>query len=133
MKLKFTELLKKSVRNYELLEKRDGVKMHSDPEKYIIRLEPEIITRLALAVFVAGFTPIPYKVATISAGAFKINFLTFTVASIVSRGCRFFIVDALIYFFGAKIKVFIDKYFNLLVIIFTILLIGGFLISKFMF
>lgn len=53
MKLKFTELLKKSVRNYELLEKRDGVKMHSDPEKYIIRLEPEIITRLALAVFVA--------------------------------------------------------------------------------
>jgi len=87
----------------------------------------------ALAVFVAGFTPIPYKVATISAGAFKINFLTFTVASIVSRGCRFFIVAALIYFFGAKIKVFIDKYFNLLVIIFTILLIGGFLISKFVF
>ena len=87
----------------------------------------------ALAVFIAGVTPLPYKIATISAGAFKINFLTFAIVSIVSRGLRFFAVAALIYFFGTKIKVFIDKYFNLLAVIFTILLIGGFLISKFIF
>jgi membrane protein YqaA with SNARE-associated domain len=84
----------------------------------------------ALAVFVAGLTPIPYKVATISAGVFKINIGTFVAASIASRGARFFAVSLLIYLFGPKIKIFIDKYFNYLAILFTILLIGGILISK---
>jgi membrane protein YqaA with SNARE-associated domain len=84
----------------------------------------------ALAVFIAGFTPIPYKIATITAGAFKINFITFVVASVLSRGARFFLVSGLIYLFGARIKEFIDKYFNMLVVIFTILLIGGIIITK---
>ena len=81
-------------------------------------------------VFTAGFTPIPFKIITISAGAFKINLLTFVVASVISRGARFFIVSYLIYLIGEPVKKFIDKYFNLLAIIFTILLIGGFLIIK---
>jgi len=84
----------------------------------------------ALAVFIAGFTPIPYKIATITAGAFKINFITFVVASVLSRGARFFLVSGLIYLFGTRIKEFIDKYFNMLVVIFTILLIGGIIITK---
>ena len=78
----------------------------------------------------AGFTPIPYKVFTIAAGAFKISFPVFVIASFIGRGGRFFLVSGLIYFFGAKIKIYIDKYFNLLSIIFVILLILGFIVVK---
>ncbi len=77
-------------------------------------------------IFTAGFTPIPYKVFTITAGAFNINLILFVVASIASRAGRFFIVSFLIWKFGEQIKSFIDKYFNLLAIAFTVLLIGGF-------
>jgi len=87
----------------------------------------------AWAVGIAGFTPIPYKVFTIAAGAFKINFLVFVVASAVSRSARFFLVGGLIYVFGPGIQAFIDKYFNLLVIIFTILLVGSFFLLKYIF
>jgi membrane protein YqaA with SNARE-associated domain len=86
----------------------------------------------ALAVGAAGFTPLPYKLFTITAGAFKINFVTFILMSIVSRSARFFLVAALIYKFGAPIRYFIEKYFNLLTILFLILLIGGFLLIRFL-
>ena len=82
-------------------------------------------------VFTAGFTPIPFKLITISAGTFNINFLMFVVASIISRSARFFIVASLIKVFGDPIKEFIEKYFNLLAIAFTILLAGGFIIIKY--
>jgi len=81
-------------------------------------------------VFTAGFSPIPYKIITISAGVFEIGFLVFLVASTLSRSARFFIVATLFYFFGPKIKDFIDKYFNLLTILFIGLLLGGFFIIK---
>ncbi|NVM04390.1 MAG: DedA family protein [Candidatus Helarchaeota archaeon] len=84
----------------------------------------------AWAVSIAGFTPIPYKLFTIAAGAAKINFPIFFFASLCSRGARFFIVGGLIFFFGAKIKYFIEKYFNLLSVIFIILLVGGFIVIK---
>ena len=87
----------------------------------------------ALAVGAAGFTPLPYKLFTITAGAFKINFLTFVLVSAVSRSARFFLVAAFIYKFGAPVRHFIDRYFNLLTIIFFILLIGGFLVVKLFF
>lgn len=82
-------------------------------------------------VFTAGFTPIPFKLITISAGTFNINFLMFLIASIISRSVRFFIVASLIKVFGDPIKEFIEKYFNLLALIFTILLIGGFIFIKY--
>ena len=84
----------------------------------------------AWVVSIAGFTPIPYKLFTITAGATKINFLTFFFASLFSRGARFFIVGGLIFISGEKIKDFIDKYFNLLSIVFVILLVGGFIVIK---
>ncbi len=84
----------------------------------------------AWAVGIAGFTPVPYKVFTISAGAFKINFPVFLMASVVSRSARFFLVGWLIYKFGAEIRSFIDRYFNILAVVFTILLIGGFILIK---
>lgn len=86
----------------------------------------------AWAVAIAGFTPIPYKVFTIAAGAFKINFSVFVVASLVSRSARFFLVGGLIYIFGPSIQSFIDKYFNVLATAFTVLLIAGFLIIKYL-
>lgn len=86
----------------------------------------------ALAVGAAGFTPLPYKLFTITAGAFKINFVTFILMSIVSRSARFFLVAALIYKFGAPVRHFIERYFNLLSILFFILLIGGFLLIRFL-
>ncbi len=84
----------------------------------------------AWAIGIAGFTPIPYKVFTISAGAFGINFTVFLVASAVSRAARFFLVGWFIYMFGPKIKIFIDRYFNILAIAFVVLLVAGFVIIK---
>lgn len=85
----------------------------------------------AWAVGVAGFTPIPYKIFTISAGAFKINFIVFFIASAISRSARFFLVGWLIYAFGPEIKLFIDRYFNILAFVFVVLLIGGFIVIKY--
>ncbi len=81
-------------------------------------------------IFTAGFTPIPYKIFTITAGVFNIDFTMFMIASAVARAGRFFVVAGLIYLFGAPIKSFIDRYFNLLAILFTALLIGSFAIIK---
>lgn len=79
-------------------------------------------------VFTAGFTPLPYKLFTISGGLFHINLTMFIVASIISRGLRFFLISWLIWKFGSPIKSFIDKYFNWLAIAFTVLLIGSFVL-----
>jgi membrane protein YqaA with SNARE-associated domain len=86
----------------------------------------------AWAVGIAGFTPIPYKVFTITAGAFSISFTVFVIASMVSRSARFFLVGGLIYLFGAGIQKFIEKYFNILAIAFTVLLVLGFIVVKFL-
>ena len=84
-------------------------------------------------VAVAGFTPVPYKVITITAGAFKMNLLVFALVSLFSRAARFFLVAALIRRFGAPIRTFIDRYFNLLTLLFFILLGLGFLAVKYLF
>lgn len=80
-------------------------------------------------VFTAGFTPLPYKLFTIAGGMFDINFTMFLIASTISRGMRFFIIGWLIWRYGQPIKVFIDKYFNLLATLFTVLLIGFFALA----
>ncbi len=87
----------------------------------------------AWAIGIAGFTPVPYKVFTISAGAFSINFSVFIIASVLSRSARFFLVGGLIYLFGPRIQAFIDKYLNPLAIAFTVLLVAGFVIIKYLF
>jgi membrane protein YqaA with SNARE-associated domain len=85
-----------------------------------------------LSILTAAFTPIPYKVFTIAAGFFRIDFWTMVFASVIGRSARFFIVATLLFFYGERIKTFIDKYFNLLTIIFLALLIGGFLAIKYL-
>lgn len=82
-------------------------------------------------IFTAGFTPIPYKVFTITAGVFDLNFLMFFLASIIGRGMRFFLVAFLIWKFGPSIKRFIEKYFNLLALGLTACIIGGFVVIKY--
>jgi len=84
-----------------------------------------------IAILGAALTPIPYKVFTVAAGVFHINLLTLIVASAIGRSARFFIEAGLIYYFGDGIKSFIDRYFNLLVMLFFILLILGFILVKY--
>ena len=86
----------------------------------------------AWAVGIAGLTPIPYKVFTIAGGAFQINFVVFCIASLASRGLRFLLIGWLISRFGSPVRDFIDKYFNLLTIIFVFLLVGGFILLKYL-
>jgi membrane protein YqaA with SNARE-associated domain len=83
------------------------------------------------AVFLAGLTPIPYKVFTISAGVFAINFPIFVLASVLSRGLRFFVLAELIRRYGEPIRLFIDRYFNLLAWVFGLIFISGFVLIEF--
>jgi membrane protein YqaA with SNARE-associated domain len=78
------------------------------------------------AIGIAGFTPVPYKVFTIAAGAFWVNFTRFIGISVLSRGARFFLVGGMIYLFGDAIGKLIERYFNLFSVAFVILLAGGF-------
>lgn len=88
------------------------------------------------AVGIAGFTPIPYKVFTITAGLFRMNFLKFCIASALSRSARFFIVGGAIGLLfkhhGRAIELIIDKYFNILTLVFIVLLVGGFLVVRYL-
>jgi membrane protein YqaA with SNARE-associated domain len=86
----------------------------------------------AWVVGIAGFTPIPYKVFTIAAGALKINFVIFTLASLVSRSARFFLVSTLLWKFGPPIKDFIEKYLGILTILFVIILVLSFILLKYL-
>ena len=85
----------------------------------------------AWAVGIAGFTPIPFKVFTITAGMFKIDFGVFILAALVSRSARFFLVGGLIYKFGPGIQRVIDRYFDRLSIAFVVLLILGFVAIRY--
>ena len=81
-------------------------------------------------VGIAGFTPIPYKLFTITAGFVHSNFITFMIVSFVARSARFFLVAGLIWKYGPQIKNFIERYFNILSIAFVVLLAAGFLLIK---
>lgn len=81
-------------------------------------------------VFTCGFTPLPYKVCTISAGIAAISFPGFVIASALSRSARFFMVAGLMGWKGEAIRPVIEKYFNWFSLAFVALLIGGFLVIK---
>ena len=81
-----------------------------------------------LAILTAAFTPIPYKVFTVAAGVFRVSLADLIIASAIGRSARFFIEGGLFYFFGPRIKTFIDRYFNILTIVVTLLLIVLFVV-----
>ena len=89
-------------------------------------------SNLVVALGTAGFTPIPYKVFTIAAGAFAVPFLPFVVISAASRGARFFLVSGLIRIWGPQIRTFIDRYFNLLTVVVLVALVLGFVVLKYL-
>ena len=84
----------------------------------------------AWIVFGAGITPFPYKIITIASGVVRLDLVIFTIASILARGIRFYIIAWLLKRFGEPMKTFIEKNLNLLSILFLLLLIGGFAIIK---
>ena len=84
----------------------------------------------ALIVFGAGITPFPYKIITIASGVVHLNLIVFTVASIIARGMRFFLIAWLLKVYGATMRTFIEKNLGWLSIVFLLLLIGGFALLK---
>jgi len=83
-------------------------------------------------IIVKGMTPIPYKLVTITAGAFDFDLAHFTFASVIARGMRFFLVAALLWRFGPPIRDFVEKRLTLVTTLFIVLLIGGFVALKFL-
>ncbi len=86
----------------------------------------------AWIVFFFGVTPFPYKVITIASGATKLNFFVFVLASIASRGLRFFLVAGLLYWFGPQIREFIERRLGLVFTVFVVVLFGGFVALKYL-
>jgi membrane protein YqaA with SNARE-associated domain len=85
------------------------------------------------AVIIKGMTPIPYKVVTIAAGVGHMNLLAFIGASIVARAMRLFLVAGLLYFAGEPIRAFIEKRLTLVMTVFLVLLVGGFVALRYIF
>jgi membrane protein YqaA with SNARE-associated domain len=81
-------------------------------------------------VFIAGFSPIPYKVFTISAGVLGMMFIPFVIASFFGRGCRFFLVAALMYWGGAKMESKLRQYVELLGWLVIVLAVVIYLVAK---
>lgn len=85
------------------------------------------------AILGAAFTPIPYKVFTIAAGIFGISIPVLLVGSFLGRFGRFFLVASAIYLFGPGIQQLLEKYFEWVTLILFVLLVGGFLVIKYLF
>lgn len=86
----------------------------------------------AWIVFVFGVTPFPYKVITIASGATELNIWVFMLASVASRGLRFYVVSALLYWFGPAIRDFIERRLGLVFTVFVACLIGGFVAIRYL-
>ena len=84
----------------------------------------------AWIVFGAGITPFPYKIITIASGVVHLNLVVFTIASVIARGLRFYLIAWLLHKFGEPMKTFIEKNLGWLSILFLVLLIGGFMLLK---
>ena len=82
------------------------------------------------AVFIAGFSPIPYKVFTVAAGALSMALLPFTLASLIGRGARFFLVAGLMAWGGARMEAVLHRYVDRLGWATIALLVLGVLIYR---
>jgi len=83
-------------------------------------------------ILVKGLTPIPYKIVTIASGAAKFDFPLFMLASLITRGARFFLVATLLYFFGDSVRVFIERRLTLVTSAVAISVVGGFLVLRYL-
>ena len=87
----------------------------------------------AWIIIAKGWTPIPYKFLTITSGALQFDLLAFTIASVISRGMRFFLVAGLFWAFGPSIRPFVEERLGLVTTRFGVILVGGFVAIKYMF
>jgi membrane protein YqaA with SNARE-associated domain len=83
-------------------------------------------------ILIKGLTPIPYKLVTIASGVAKFDIWVFIAASIVTRGARFFLVAALLYWFGAPIRTFVERRLTLVTTVFLVALVGGFVVVRYL-
>ncbi len=79
-------------------------------------------------VLIAGFSPVPFKVITIAAGAFGLAFIPFILAALASRGARFFLEAAILRWGGDRLRNFVEKHFELMTILITLLVVAGFVV-----
>ena len=84
-----------------------------------------------IIVFVAGLTPLPYKVFTIASGVTGLDFATFLIGSVISRGARFYVEAALLWWLGDPIQRFIESNLQWAVSGVVVLLVGGFVVLRF--
>ncbi len=86
----------------------------------------------AAIVLFAGITPFPYKVITIASGAVGLNILVFAISSVVARATRFYLLAALLFWFGPQARVFIERYLGWIMFVAGVLLVGGFLLLRYL-
>ncbi len=94
-----------------------------DMHEVVQRVGDSFSNHAFITIFIAAFTPIPYQIATVTAGLFQINILTFIIASIIGRGIRFFIVGGVMYFVGDHFGKLVLKYLNWLLLAFGIVIL----------
>jgi len=95
----------------------------------LVAIKQEFVKNGVIFVFAAGFTPFPYKIITISAGAFNMAFLPFILASMVGRGGRFFLVAGAMKYGGKRMEDLIRRYINIL----SLILVAALVLLYFMF
>jgi membrane protein YqaA with SNARE-associated domain len=86
----------------------------------------------AWIILIKGATPIPYKLVTIASGIFHYPFLTFVALSVVTRAARFYILAILIYLFGDRIRDFIEKRLEWVMMAVLLAIVAGFVIAHYL-
>src|SRR6266436_6430272 len=83
-------------------------------------------------IVIKGLTPIPYKLVTIASGVAKFDLLAFTLASLVSRSLRFFLLAALLWRFGEPIRGFLERRLMLVTTVIALALVGGVVVLRYL-
>jgi membrane protein YqaA with SNARE-associated domain len=83
-------------------------------------------------IIIKGMTPIPYKLVTIASGVAHFDLWAFIGASIISRSIRFFLLAALLWWFGPAVREFIERRLMLVTTAFAVCLVGGFVVIRYL-
>ena len=83
-------------------------------------------------ILIKGLTPIPYKIVTIASGAAAFSFPLFMAASVLTRGARFFLVAALLYWIGPPVQHFVERRLTLVTTVVAVALVGGFVVLRYL-
>lgn len=116
-------------------EQRDALPRSGDtvfyPDGNFHAVQEKFRDNAFMAYFTAAFTPVPYKVFTIAGGLFDVSLFTLIVASVFGRGMRFMAIALLIFLFGDKVKPLLEKYFEWITVALCVLIVGFFIVLKY--